>query len=180
MSVSRELVQGRNPCYVCVVLGDRIANSLKDHQPEIGEDVLPKGPNGGTERVYSQCGVFFVPICHKALAQSWTTLSLICSRRYLMEVDIYYDGLFKTRQGIGLVIRLRRMADYNVPEYGNGYISNGHFLYKIPSPLPHQLYKPVVRLLAKDAHLMPTVPTESALAKSIPSEHTEEGQSWLR
>lgn len=39
--------------------------------------------------------------------------------------------------------------------------------YEIPSPLPHQLHKPVGRLLAEDAHLMPTVPAESALAETI-------------
>lgn len=37
--------------------------------------------------------------------------------------------------------------------------------YEIPSPLPHQLHKPARRLLAEDAHLMPTVPAESALAE---------------
>lgn len=76
-----------------------------------------------------------------------------------MEVDIYYDGLFKNRYEIGLDIRLRGMTDYDVP--------NGPFLHEIPSPPPRQLFEPAVRLLAEDAHLMPTVPVQGALAETI-------------
>lgn len=137
MSVSRELVQGRNLCNVCVVLGDRIAGGLKDHQPEIMEGVVPEGPNGvclaELKEIVAIMGCAFCRLVTKALAQSGTTLPLIFSGGYLMEVDIYYDGLFKNRYEIGLAIRLRGMT---VPEYGNGYVPNGPFLHEIPSPPP--------------------------------------------
>lgn len=110
---------GLTRAHVCVVLGDRVASGLKDHQPEIREDVLPKGPNGvylgELKEIIAIVGCSLCRFVTKALAQSWNTLPLICSRRYLIEVDIYYDGLFKTKQGIGLDIRLRGMTDYDVP-----------------------------------------------------------------
>lgn len=186
MSVSREIVQGRNLCHVCVVLGDRIAGGLKDHQPEIMEGVLPAGPNGvymgELKEIVATVGCALCRLVTKALAQSWTTLPLICSGGYLMEVDIYYDGLFKKRYEIGLDIRLRGMTDYDVPEYGNGYVPNGPFLHEIPSPPPRQLFEPAVRLLADDAHLMPTVPAEGALAANVPGEQCNvvTVQNWYK
>lgn len=87
-----------------------------------------------------------------------------------MKVDIYYDGLFKTRYEIRLDIRLRGMTDYDVPEYGNGYVPKGPFLHEITSPPPRHLYEPAMRLIVEDAPLMPTVPAGGALAETIPGE----------
>lgn len=96
MSIPRELVQDRNLYHVCVGLGDRIAGGLKDHQPEIMEGVLPEGPNGvhlgNLKEIVATVGYAMCRLVTKALAQSWTTLPLICSGGYLMVVDIYYDG----------------------------------------------------------------------------------------
>lgn len=74
MSVSRELVQDRNLYQVCAALGDRIADGLKDHQPEIMEDVLPEGHNGvclgELEEIVATVGCSLCRLITEALAQS--------------------------------------------------------------------------------------------------------------
>ena len=121
MSIPRELVQGRNLCHVCVVLGDRITGGLKDDKPEITGGVLPEGLNevylGDLKEIVATVECALCRLVTKALAQSWTTLPLICSGGYLMEINIYYDGVFNNRHEIGLDIRLRGIVDYDVPEY---------------------------------------------------------------
>lgn len=186
MSVPRELVQDRNLCHVCVVLGDRIAGGLKDDKPEIMGGVLPEGLDGvhlgDLKEIVATVECALCRLVTKALAQSWTTLPLTCSGGYLMEADIYYDGLFKNRHEIGLDIRLRGMADYDVPEYGNSYVPDGTFLREIPSPPPRRLFEPAMRLPAEDAHLMPTAPVRGALVEIIPVEqqNIDTVQNWCQ